>query len=251
MLTKNRITQIKSLGQKKGRTELCQFVTEGMKMFEQVINSDLQIVEIYYLSDIEDEVFELIGDKEVEVFKISSNEMSRISQLKTATSLLVVVEIPQRIGNGSVNGLSLALDSVQDPGNLGTIIRIADWFGIDKIFCSVDCADIYSPKVVQATMGAITRIDVEYLDLEALLSSVDVPVYGTFLEGENIYTQKLPTNSIIVMGNEGNGISEGVAKCVTNKIHIPSYPVGESLGESLNVAVATAICVSEFRRCGM
>lgn len=249
MITKNRIAQIKSLSQKKARVELKQFVAEGIKMFEQIINSNFSIVEIYYLSDVENELFNMIGKMEVETFKITSNDMSRISQLKTPTSVLIVVEIPNPTSKGYVDGLSLALDSVQDPGNLGTIIRIADWFGISKIFCSMDCADIYSPKVIQATMGAITRIKVEYLDLESFLSKVTVPVYGTFLEGENIYTQKLVNNSIIVMGNEGNGISNQVAKLVTNKINIPSFPVGESLGESLNVAVATAICVSEFRRC--
>ncbi len=147
-------------------------------------------------------------------------------------------------------GLILALDSVRDPGNLGTIIRIADWFGIRTILASRDTVDVYNPKVVQATMGAIFRVKLIYCDLPDTLEilSKSMPVYGTFLEGENIYTETLDKNAVIVMGSESNGISDKVASIVSRKIHIPSFTQGEATSESLNVAVASAITCSEFRR---
>lgn len=147
--------------------------------------------------------------------------------------------------------LCLALDDVQDPGNLGTIVRIADWFGIEHIFCSNGTADIYNPKTVQATMGAIARVKLHYCNLPEFIgnaSEKNIPVFGTFLDGENIYTQHLPKNGIIVMGNEGNGISEQIARKVSHRLLIPNYPQGCETSESLNVAVATAIVCAEFRR---
>lgn len=147
--------------------------------------------------------------------------------------------------------LSLALDDIQDPGNLGTIIRIADWFGIKNIFCSEFTADAYGSKVVQASMGALARVNMHYVNLPAFLSEIkDIPVYGTFLEGLNIYPEKLSANGIIVMGNEGNGISREVAELVTHKLMIPSYPEHVPTSESLNVAVAAAIVCAEFRKRG-
>ncbi|EKC70747.1 tRNA/rRNA methyltransferase, partial [human gut metagenome] len=141
-------------------------------------------------------------------------------------------------------------DGVQDPGNLGTIIRIADWFGITHIYCSQDTADVYNPKVVQATMGSIARVKVEYGDLLGLVESLpaDVPVYGTLLDGDNIYQQKLENRGLIVMGNEGKGISPALAKKVNHKLLIPNFPEGRATADSLNVAIATAITCSEFRR---
>ena len=146
--------------------------------------------------------------------------------------------------------LSLALDGVQDPGNLGTIIRIADWFGITHIYCSQDTADVYNPKVVQATMGSIARVKVEYGNLLALVESLpaDVPVYGTLLDGDNIYQQQLENRGLIVMGNEGKGISPALAKKVNRRLLIPNFPEGRATADSLNVAIATAITCSEFRR---
>ena len=145
----------------------------------------------------------------------------------------------------------MALDDVQDPGNLGTIIRIADWFGIEHIFCSSGTADVYNPKTIQATMGAIARVKLHYCNLPDFLKSAsqkNTPIFGTFLDGENIYTQELPANGIIIMGNEGNGISKQIAEMVTHRILIPNYPQGCETSESLNVAVATAIVCAEFRR---
>lgn len=144
--------------------------------------------------------------------------------------------------------LSIALDGIQDPGNLGTIIRIADWFGITTIYCSEDTADCYNPKVVQATMGSLAHIDIVYTDLEALLRQYDGPIYGTLLDGQNIYQQELSSEGIIVMGNEGNGISPAIRQLVTHKLLIPNYNPSSETAESLNVAIATAITCAEFRR---
>ena len=159
-------------------------------------------------------------------------------------------EIPQyelEVGTLSQQ-LVLALDTVQDPGNLGTIVRIADWYGIEHILCSPLCADLYNPKVVQATMGALARVEVHYVELEETFRHISGPVYGTFLDGENIYGQELSSAGIIVMGNEGNGISPEIRKCVTHRLFLPSYPEGRTTSESLNVAVATAVVCAEFRR---
>ncbi|KAA6342762.1 23S rRNA (uridine(2479)-2'-O)-methyltransferase, partial [termite gut metagenome] len=180
-----------------------------------------------------------------------AEELSRCSLLKAPQQVLAVFEQPQYQLNLTPvrKSLSLALDDVQDPGNLGTIIRIADWFGIEHVFCSSGTADVYSPKVVQATMGAIARVKVHYVTLPELVRSLgDIPVYGTFLDGENIYTQSLSANGVIVMGNEGNGISKDTESFINRRLFIPSYPPERETSESLNVAVATAIVCAEFRR---
>ena len=146
--------------------------------------------------------------------------------------------------------MALALDGVQDPGNLGTIIRVADWFGITRIFCSMDTADCWSPKVVQATMGSIARVKMQYLNLNDLINTLpkDYPIYGTLLDGEDIYAENLTAHGLIVMGNEGKGISEDIRKRVNRKLLIPNFSVGTTRAESLNVAIATAIVCSEFKR---
>ena len=146
--------------------------------------------------------------------------------------------------------LSLALDDIQDPGNLGTIIRLADWYGVTDVFCSTHSADVYSPKTVQATMGALARVRVHYVDLPSFLDEVkdEIPVYGTFMSGTNIYSAQLSEHGVIVIGNEGNGISAEVENRITHKITIPNYPFGSQTSESLNAGIATAITVSEFRR---
>lgn len=182
---------------------------------------------------------------------VSSSQIERMSMLKTPTEVIAVYEIPDYDVDLSetVRNLNLALDNVQDPGNLGTIIRIADWFGINDIYCSEGTVDVYNPKVVQATMGAIARVRVHYCDLPGLFGTLkDVPVFGTFLDGDSIYEEKLGSNGFIVMGNEGKGISPEVEKYVDKRLLIPSYPVGVVTSESLNVGMATAIVVSEFRR---
>jgi TrmH family RNA methyltransferase len=186
----------------------------------------------------------------VEREQVSAKEMERISHLKTPTDCLAVVEIPERAFNPSelAGELTLALDGVQNPGNMGTIIRLADWFGIARVVCSADSADCWSPKVVQATMGAITRVAVHYGNLREMIAASGVPVYGTFLEGDNIYETPLGSEGIIVLGSEGRGISPEIARLVRRKLFIPPYPANNSSSESLNVAIAAAIICSEFRR---
>ena len=240
MITRAEILDIKVLATKQGREEQGAFIAEGEKLVDEIRSSSLRIRRILQTKPI-------FADGE----SVSEKEMERISQLKTANSVLAVVEKPtHKLSVVQPNkSLVLALDRVQNPGNLGTIIRLADWFGISDIVCSEDCADCFNPKVVQATMGAILRVRVHYTNLPQWLAAQrDAKVYGTFLEGENIYNAELDKSGIIVMGNEGQGISDAVAKCVSHKLLIPPYPADRCGSESLNVAVATAVICSEFRR---
>ena len=240
MITRAEILAIKALATKQGREEQGAFIAEGEKLVGEIRNSKLHIRKIYQTKP-------LFADAEM----VSEKEMERISQLKTANSVLAVVEIPKsKIASVKPDSsLVLALDRVQNPGNLGTIIRLADWFGISDIVCSEDSADCFNPKVVQATMGAILRVRVHYTNLAKWLGEQrGAKVYGTFLEGENIYSAQLDKSGIIVMGNEGQGISTEVAATVSHKLLIPPYPADRSGSESLNVAVATAVICSEFRR---
>ncbi len=181
---------------------------------------------------------------------VTQSEIARLSQQKSPQSVLAVFSMPvwRDKQPQPTRGLYLALDCVQDPGNLGTIIRLADWYGISDLFCSRDTVDVFNPKVVQATMGALVRVAVHYVDLADFLRNSSLPVYGTFLDGENIYNGDLAGDAIIVMGNEGNGISPQVAQTVTRRIFIPQFPADRSTVESLNVGVAAAITVAEFRR---
>ena len=186
-----------------------------------------------------------------EILAVTEDELSRSSLLKTPQSVLAIFEQPRRNVDSSVlkKSLCLALDDIQDPGNLGTIIRVADWFGIEHIFCSLGTVDVYNPKTVQATMGALARVQVHYISLSQLIASAEnVPVYGTFLDGENMYNEKLTQNGLIVMGNEGNGIGEEIERLINRKLYIPNYPPTRETSESLNVAVATSIVCAEFRR---
>jgi TrmH family RNA methyltransferase len=240
MITRAEILAIKALATKQGREEQGAFIAEGEKLVGEIRNSKLRIRKIYQTKP-------LFADAEM----VSEKEMERISQLKTANSVLAVVEMPKsKIASVKPDSsLVLALDRVQNPGNLGTIIRLADWFGISDIVCSEDSADCFNPKVVQATMGAILRVRVHYTNLAKWLGEQrGAKVYGTFLEGENIYSAQLDKSGIIVMGNEGQGISTEVAATVSHKLLIPPYPADRSGSESLNVAVATAVICSEFRR---
>ena len=240
MITRAEILDIKALATKQGREEQGVFIAEGEKLVGEIRNSSLHIRRILQTKPIFAEG-ELISEK----------EMERISQLKTANSVLAVVELPKsRLASVKPDkNLVLALDRVQNPGNLGTIIRLADWFGISDIVCSEDSADCFNPKVVQATMGAILRVNVHYTNLaEWLNNQHNTKIYGTFLEGENIYSAKLGKSGVIVMGNEGQGISSEVAATVSHKLLIPPYPADRCGSESLNVAVATAVICSEFRR---
>jgi TrmH family RNA methyltransferase len=248
MISKNQIKYIRQLEQKKFRKRENCFVAEGPKVVGDLMRQ-YQPEAIFATEDWNG--IELTGP--VPVSRVTDEELRRISFLQTPQQVLALFPIPEHTSYLSplTSHLYLALDSVQDPGNLGTIIRIADWFGIDTIFCSEDTADAYNPKVVQATMGSLAHVHIIYTDLLQLFETLpnDFPVYGTLLDGEDIYQQPLSDYGIIVMGNEGNGISEAVRQRVTHRLLIPNFHQGPS-AESLNVAIATAITCSEFRRRG-
>jgi TrmH family RNA methyltransferase len=246
-ISKNKIKYIRSLEQKKTRREEGVFVAEGPKLTGDLLGR----FHCRYLAATAEwmNAHPLVQADEKDIANLE--DLQRASLLKTPQDVIAVFEQRNEATDTSVieRELCLALDDVQDPGNLGTIIRIADWFGIEHIFCSLGTADVYNPKVVQATMGALARVHVHYLSLTELIEGLkEVPVYGTFLDGTNIYKQSLSETGLIVMGNEGNGISAEVRKLINRKLYIPNFPAGRSTSESLNVAVATAITCAEFRR---
>ena len=248
-LTNSTIKFIASLGLKKNREANGCFVAEGTKCVRDTwdhFNCRMIVATRNWY-----EQFGHSGHLDKIAFA-SRQQMQRMSQFSTAAEVIAVYDIPHlTISSDEVrNSLNIVLDNVQDPGNLGTIIRIADWFGIDTIVCSHDTADAYNPKTVQATMGSIARVRVVYTDLaEAIRSLPDgYPVFATLLDGDNIYATDLPPSGMIVMGNEGNGISREVRSLITNKILIPDFATSSDKAESLNVAIATAITCSEFRR---
>ena len=246
MLTKSLIKYIKSLKEKKNRDTSKTFVVEGNKMVKELLDIlDCELL-IHSFKNTKDLNF----SKVKQIIEVKDEEVSRVSFLKNPQQMLAVFFQPDnRIPSRLDDKLSLVLDEIQDPGNLGTIVRLADWYGIENIFCSLSTADIYNPKTVQATMGALARVRVHYCDLKEFLSSQGhVPVYGTSLDGENIYEKELSANGFIVMGNEGNGISREIESCVSQRLFIPSYPAEKETSESLNVAIATAITCAEFRR---
>ena len=243
-MTKAEIQLIRALADKRGRTEHGLFIAEGEKLVGELRASHLRVRKIFAL----DGIFE---GSEVEV--VAPRDMERLSQLKTASNSLAIVEIPRYdlATARAAEGLTLALDEVQNPGNMGTIIRLADWFGIRDVVCSEGSADCFNPKVVQATMGAILRVRVHYTDLGKYLANAAErgrAICGTFLDGENIYDAELPASAVVVMGNEGRGIRPETARAVTRRLFIPPYPADRRGSESLNVAMATGIVCSEFRR---
>lgn len=248
-MTKAEISFIRSLSSRKERYAAGVFVAEGEKLVKELLASSFTVRRVYLCGD----EIQLPQQVAVPSERITSREMERISLLKTPSDILAVVEMPDY---GSTETFLpedwvLALDDVQDPGNMGTIIRLADWFGIRDIFCSKATVDCFNPKVVQATMGAIVRVRVHYVPLPKFLQrmlSEGIPVYGTFLEGENIYDAELPAKGVLVMGNEGQGISTLVEQQTTRKLFIPSYPTNTETSESLNVAIATAVATAEIRR---
>ena len=233
-ISKAQIKQIRSLQQKKFRDETGLFVAEGEKCVEE-LRKGFELVHLYREGE-----------------NATRTEIEQMSGLRTPQGIIGIFRKRQIEENRENGGLVLALDGIQDPGNLGTIIRTCDWFGIHTIVCSTDTADCYNPKVVQATMGALARIHLRYADLPQWLATQQCPVYGTLLDGENMYEKlndaEAKEEGIIIMGNEGNGISPKVRKCITHPLRIPSFPPQSETSESLNVAVATAIILAEFRR---
>ncbi|NNC70657.1 MAG: RNA methyltransferase [Flavobacteriaceae bacterium] len=240
MLSKNQVKLITSLHQKKYRNQHGLFIVEGPKALDEFLNSKFKCQFLFCTDD-------FLKSKFVEnTIIISDNELKKISALKNPNKAIGVFKIPDQEPFKS-EGLILTLDEVSDPGNLGTIIRLCDWFGVEQIICSSNTVDCYNPKVVQASMGSLTRVSLIYTDLRDYLTKTDMPIYGALMQGENIYEVKLPSKAILVMGNEANGISKDIIELIRQKITIPSFGKFQQI-ESLNVATATAILLNEFRR---
>lgn len=251
MLSKAKIKYIRSLELKKNRKEEQAFIAEGPKLVgdlsEHFTCRLLVCTEEWRARNPQAHA--------AEILTVNAEELARASLQKSPQEVLAIFEQPQYETNEDIaaRSLCLALDDVQDPGNVGTIARVADWFGIEHIFCSKGTADIYNPKTVQATMGAIARIKFHYCDLAETIrrqAMKGIPVFGTFLDGKNLYEETLAPNGILIMGNEGNGISPSIASQVTHRLFIPNYPQGRPTSESLNVAIAASIVCAEFRRRG-
>ncbi len=250
MLSKSLIKLVNSLSVKKYRQKHNLFVAEGHKLVSDILQMNAEVK--YIITANSD-----FNCKKAEVIYASQNEFKKLSNFKTPSEIIAVVKIPQQnmCINNIANELSLALDDIQDPGNMGTIIRIANWFGIKNIICSKSCTDIYNPKVVQSSMGAIMGVKVHYVNLHDTIKDIKenaaCKVYGTFMSGNNIYKEQLSSKGIIVMGNEGKGISEDIQRLIDCKLSIPDFANSSESSESLNVSVSTGIVVSEFRRRGM
>ena len=239
MFSKSQIKLITSLAQKKYRNKHKLFLAEGYKVISELLDSSLNLHALYTTEDI----FDAESEK---TFFVNEADLKKISQLKTPQKALGVFLIPEE-EQVETSGLTVALDGIRDPGNLGTIIRLCDWFGVERLICSLDTVDCYNPKVVQATMGSIARIKVSYLDLPTYLKNQTLSIFGAFMEGSNIYTEDLPASGILILGNEANGISGEIETLINKKITIPRFGKFQET-ESLNVAAATSILLSEFRR---
>ncbi len=236
MITKNQIKLIKSLSLKKNRQKEQLFIAEGVKLVAELLNSNFEFHEIFAINEW------ILKNTDVRTIKVSASELDRISNLKSANNVLAIVKIKEE--NLSItDGLTLVLDDINDPGNLGTIIRTCDWFGVKQLVCSKSTVDCFNPKVVQSAMGSLFRVPIMYTDLEEYLTKVDTPIYGAFVYGENVRNVKVPESVHLIMGNEANGISEEINKLITDKVAIKN--IGNS-AESLNVAVATSILLHEF-----
>lgn len=240
MVSKNQIKLITGLQQKKYRKQHKLFIVEGIKGIEELLNSNFELEHLFITHDL----FSSVSKTKKTI--VSDAEIKKISALTTANDCLALFRIPAEAEIKN-DGLIIALDDIRDPGNLGTIIRLCDWFGIKQIVCSEKTVDVYNPKVVQATMGSVSRVNVSYVDLDEYLRASKKSIFGTFMEGENIYKTILPKEGIIVLGNEANGISKSIEEMVTQKISIPRFGDLQQT-ESLNVATATAIVLSEFKR---
>jgi len=240
MVSKNQIKLITSLQQKKYRIANKLFFAEGVKGIQELLDSNFELEHLYTTQNDFGQVF---NEKKT---IITENDLRKISALATPNSCLALFKMPLERPIVQM-GLIVALDSIRDPGNLGTILRLCDWFGIQQVLCSTETVDLFNPKVVQATMGSIARVNVNYINLDAFLTQTTMPIFGTFMDGANIYQSVLPEQGIIIMGNEANGISASLEKLVQNRLTIPRFGDLQKT-ESLNVATATAIVLSEFRR---
>ena len=254
MISKNQIKFIKGLELKKFRKAHNAFVAEGPKLVLDILphfRCQMIVATKLWLHEHQKDI--AMNTQNCEIIEVNENELQRVSFLKTPQDVLAVFSIPHHPVELQVcasNSLCLALDDVQDPGNLGTIIRIADWFGIENIFCSLGTADVYNPKTIRATMGAIARVHIHYLSLAEEINQCKgkFPIYGTLLEGKNIYERELQHKGLVIMGNEGKGLSPEIREMISDALYIPSFPQDRPTSESLNVAIATAIVCAEFRR---
>ncbi len=266
MLSQHQIKRITALKVKKFREEAGLFIAEGQKLVLDLSGSNYRVKEVYASAGWIVDNLSMLQEKEISAFETLPREMERISGLTTPGPVLAIVEIPNArmhectnaqmhplttLPHHHITTLTLALDDIRDPGNLGTILRIADWFGISDVICSESTVDLYNPKVVQATMGSITRVNVIYANLAKTLEQLQgrCPVYGAFLDGEDLYGQPLETSCVLVIGNESRGISKELEQYITRRIFIPSYGSNQAgKAESLNASVATAVICAEFRR---
>ena len=245
MLSKSQISLLKSLQHKKDRIRYGLFLVEGYKSVIEFVNSPYQIEAIYHTASFNPKVLKL--SQKINLSEISVTDIEKISSLKTPQQIAALVKIPvwPALSNAKLKGkFSLVLDGIQDPGNLGTIIRTADWFGITDIICSEDTVDAFNPKVIQASMGSLSRINVHYMDLITILSQTELPVFGALLNGESIYTTDFGREGLIVMGNEGNGMRPEIERLIGRAVTIPR----KGKAESLNVAIAAALFCSEISR---
>lgn len=246
-LSKNKISYIRSLKEKRFRNQHKTFVAEGSKLILDLIqNTKCQLLVLSEEMRVNTLKFEI-----EETIITTRSEIKKASHLATPPDAIAVFyqNINDYTKTDYSHKLNLMLDEIQDPGNLGTIIRIADWFGIENIFCSYHTVDVYNTKTVQATMGALSRVNVHYVDIiEIINKNNNLPIYGTFLNGKNIYQESLSNEGFIVMGNEGKGINPEIEQLITNRLYIPNFSTNSSTSESLNVAVAAAIVCSEFKR---
>ena len=240
MVSKNQIKLITSLQQKKYRIANKLFIAEGVKGIQELLDSKFELDHLYTTQN----DFDAVSANRKTV--ISESDLKKITALATANSCLAVFKMPAEKPIIKT-GLIMALDSIRDPGNLGTIVRLCDWFGIQQILCSKETVDLFNPKVVQATMGSIARVNVNYIGLSDFLKETNLPIFGTFMDGDTIYKTALPQEGIIIMGNEANGISPELEILISNRLTIPRFGKMQKT-ESLNVATATAIVLSEFRR---
>jgi RNA methyltransferase, TrmH family len=245
MLSKSQISLLKSLQHKKDRTEHGLFLVEGYKSVIEFINSSYQIEAIYHTASSGPKMLNL--SQRINLYNISVTDIEKISSLKTPQEVIALVKIPQypKLNNEKLKQkFSLVLDGIQDPGNMGTIIRTADWFGIQHIICAEDTVDVYNPKVVQASMGSLSRINVHYTDLASVLPLIGLPVFGAMLNGQSIYQTDFGREGLIVMGNEGNGLRPEIERLINKAVTIPR----SGKAESLNVAIAAALFCSEINR---
>ncbi|PKP14465.1 MAG: RNA methyltransferase [Bacteroidetes bacterium HGW-Bacteroidetes-3] len=238
-LSKNQLKTITSLNQKKYRTAHHLFVAEGTKIVAEFLNSNFELEQLFC---VDNSIYKNLG----EITDISEAELKKISALVTPNNVLALFKIPATTLSEKT-GLIVALDEINDPGNLGAIIRLCDWFGVDQLVCSTNTVDCYNQKVVQSSMGSLARVSIIYTDLAAYLQNSNLPKFAAVMDGENVYKSKLPENAVLVMGNEANGISDSILKLITNTISIPRFGALKQT-ESLNVATATAILLSEFKR---